>query len=94
MLGDLSEAGMEETRRLVAEKYPKVQCRLQKLDITDEASVDNFYASAIASFSRIDYAANVAGAPQRAVPIPEISEATFDKQYAVNQKGVSVNACR
>ena len=79
---------MEETRSLILETYPDAIVEIGKLDVTDEALVDQFYSNKAARFGSIDYAANVAGAPQAAAPIHENTAATFDKVFAVNQKGV------
>lgn len=79
---------MEETGRLIVSVKPDAQFQMQLLDISDQTSVDSFYAAAVRQFGRIDYAASVAGLAHNAQPLHEITEATFDRQYAVNQKGV------
>lgn len=79
---------MEETRRLILDIYPDSVVETYRLDVTNEVVVDQFYSNTVAKFGSIDYAANVAGAPQAAAPIHENMEAAYDKVYAVNQKGV------
>lgn len=54
--------------------------------MTSEESVNNLLQSAVSRFGRVDYACNVAG-----ILLPgystEYAASTFDKQYAVNQRG-------
>jgi NAD(P)-dependent dehydrogenase (short-subunit alcohol dehydrogenase family) len=87
-LGDLSLPGLEETRALVLKAHPDAVVEVSRLDVTDEELVKQFYANAVAKFGSIDYAANVAGVPQAAAPIHKLTMATYDKSFAVNQKGV------
>lgn len=79
---------MEETRSLILDAYSDCIVGIYRLDVTDEVVVDQFYSNTVAKFGSIDYAANVAGVPQAAIPIHENTEAVYDKVYAVNQKGV------
>ena len=89
MLGDLSESGMEATRHLIVEAYPDAAVTTRFLDVSDEKIVEEFYSFATSHFGSIDYAANVAGVSQAATPIHLTPDGSFDKMYAVNQKGVS-----
>lgn len=61
------------------------QCSIS-LDITSENSVSSLLQAAVERFGRVDYACNVAG-----ILLPgyttEYAVDTFDKQYAVNQRG-------
>lgn len=58
------------------------------VDVTDEKAVEAFCASGLQEFSRLDFAANVAGYGHPAKPSTEISIAEFDKTFDVNLKGV------
>jgi NAD(P)-dependent dehydrogenase (short-subunit alcohol dehydrogenase family) len=88
VLGDLSVPGLEETRNIIRKQYPHAHVEISELDVSDEGSVERFYALAIETFGRIDYAANVAGYGHPAMPSVEITEAEFDKSFNVNLKGV------
>lgn len=89
-LGDLSLEGLEETRNLVGKQNPGVAIHVSHLDVSDEASVEAFYADVVAHFGRIDFAANVAGYGGKALPSTETSEEQYDRLFAVNQRGVSM----
>jgi len=87
-LGDISLSGLEETRGFIFEKFPSTAVMTDKLDVTDEASVNEFYSKTTQKFGRIDFAANIAGVGHKAAPVHEMPESDFLKNYAVNQKGV------
>lgn len=56
-------------------------------DVSSESSVESFFTKAIGTFGRLDYACNVAGILM-AGSSPEFSVADFDKQFAVNSRGM------
>lgn len=63
ILADINEDGArtaaEETQK--GAKDPSLKVLALKVDITDEASVDNMVQNAVAAFGRIDYSINSAG---------------------------------
>src|ERR1700761_4500567 len=48
-------------------------------DVSDEKSVRDMVASAVKAYGRLDGAANVAGIPQRGVPLHQLSLADWDR---------------
>ncbi|MDH3659068.1 MAG: L-iditol 2-dehydrogenase [Alphaproteobacteria bacterium] len=58
-----------------------------ELDVTDRASIDRLVADAVASAGRIDVLVNGAAVFDMA-PIVEITEASYDRQFAINVKGL------
>jgi NAD(P)-dependent dehydrogenase (short-subunit alcohol dehydrogenase family) len=89
LLGDLSATGMDDTRQLIAGDYPDVKIETKVLDVSNEASVEEFYSFAVSEFGSIDYAANVAGIGSAATPVHQAADSVFEKVYSVNQRGVS-----
>jgi NAD(P)-dependent dehydrogenase (short-subunit alcohol dehydrogenase family) len=81
---------LEETRDLAKKQNPDIKVLISHLDVSNEASVTDFYDKVIVQFGRIDFSANVAGYGGTAAPITETSEAEYDKLFAVNQRGVRV----
>ncbi|KIX96482.1 uncharacterized protein Z520_07748 [Fonsecaea multimorphosa CBS 102226] len=88
LLGDLSVAGLEETRKLILDSYKEVKVEISLLDVADEEVVEQFFSKGVQTFGRVDFAANVAGYAHKAAPIHDLSESEYEKSYAVNQKGV------
>ena len=58
-----------------------------RLDVTKQASIDTAVAEVVAKAGGIDILVKNAGIFAMA-PILEITEASFDKQFAVNAKGL------
>lgn len=56
------------------------------VDVRDRASVDAMVAQVVAAFGRVDILINNAAVFELA-PILEITEASFDRQFAINTKG-------
>ncbi len=88
-LGDLSLAGLSETRDFIVSKYPRTNVIVSHVDISDETSVGKFYEGVVAAFGRIDFAANIAGYAHPANNIINISSQMYEASYNVNQRGVS-----
>ncbi|KAJ9615218.1 hypothetical protein H2200_001292 [Cladophialophora chaetospira] len=87
VLGDLSNAGMGETRQIMLAEFPDTAVATRHLDVSDEASVEDFYSFAVSEFGSIDYAANIAGIAHEARALHKTPDNVFDKVYAVNQRG-------
>jgi 3-oxoacyl-[acyl-carrier protein] reductase len=57
-------------------------------DVTKRADIDRSVAAATEAFGRLDIVVNNAGWTHRNKPILEVSEAEFDKVYAINVKSI------
>ena len=63
-----------------------------KVDVSNDASVNDMAGTAIARFGRLDILVNNAGVSHMPAPLDEISEADFDRVVAVNMKSVYLTA--
>lgn len=88
ILGDLSVEGLQETQKLVLEKYPSTQIEIQRLDVGDENSVEAIYKVAVSKFGRVDFVANVAGYGHPAQPITSLTVDHYQTSFNVNIRGV------
>ncbi|OAL44230.1 NAD(P)-binding protein [Pyrenochaeta sp. DS3sAY3a] len=87
VIADIDKNTLEATKKEIESIYQSaVDILAVPTDVTFEDSVNSLVQAAVAKFGRVDYACNVAG-----ILLPgyttECSAATFDKQYAVNQRG-------
>jgi NAD(P)-dependent dehydrogenase (short-subunit alcohol dehydrogenase family) len=80
----LADVNADALVRAVAELGP--MARSVVMDVTDQASIDAGFATAIAATGRLDILINNA-ALFDAAPIAEITRASFDKLFAVNVAG-------
>jgi NAD(P)-dependent dehydrogenase (short-subunit alcohol dehydrogenase family) len=81
ILGDSSESELEETRKLILEKYPDATVVTSKLDVLDETDVQAFYALAAKTFGRIDFAVNIANAEHPGAPSISVPQSDFQASY-------------
>jgi NAD(P)-dependent dehydrogenase (short-subunit alcohol dehydrogenase family) len=87
-LGDIDQAGMAETERLIANGYTYSH----KFDVRDrDAWDDALTAFATAAGGRIDVLANNAGVPL-AGPLAELSREEIDRTLDINLKGAIYGA--
>ena len=63
-----------------------------KVDVSNDASVNDMAGTAIARFGRLDIIVNNAGVSHMPAPLDEISEADFDRVVAINIKSVYLTA--
>ena len=63
-----------------------------RADVTKAADWASLVSAALANFGRLDVVVNNAGWTHRRKPYVEVSEADFDKVYAVNVKSVYLSA--
>jgi len=63
-----------------------------KVDVSNDASVNDMAGTAIARFGRLDILVNNAGVSHMPAPLDEISEADFDRVVAINIKSVYLTA--
>jgi NAD(P)-dependent dehydrogenase (short-subunit alcohol dehydrogenase family) len=59
-----------------------------KADVSQESDVKAMVEQTLATFGRLDYAFNNAGIEQDLTPLPDQTEATYDRIMDVNVKGV------
>jgi len=64
----------------------------QAVDVADAASVEAMAEAARAAFGRVDILVNNAGITHLPQPMEEVSEAEFDRVFAVNAKSVYLTA--
>ena len=81
-LADINRTALDAA---VAELGP--MARAVVLDVTDQASIDAGFATAIANMGGLDILVNNA-ALFDAAPIVDITRASYDKRFAVNVAGV------
>ena len=87
MVGDVDADGAQDTARLIKERGGVAHWH--QVDVADEAQVEEFVATAIATHGPLDCAANVAGTHAGlGARTAEISAVDFDRQIAVNLRGM------
>jgi NAD(P)-dependent dehydrogenase (short-subunit alcohol dehydrogenase family) len=86
VLGDINLPAAEETAQLVRKQGG--ESRAQRLDVTNEQSVQAFTDAALKDHGRIDGAFNSAGVLGPLGPMAEVAPADFDRVMAVNARGV------
>ncbi len=90
VLADLNEAA----GRAVAERIGAKggQAAHIRADVTDADDTKSMIETAIDRFGRLDILVNNAGYSHRNQPLTEVSEADFDRTYAVNVKAIYLAA--
>ncbi len=82
-LFDINFEGAKNVAAEAGEGALAVRC-----DVTSAAQIDTALAATLKAFGRIDIVVNNAGWTHRNKPILEVSEAEFDKIYAINVKSI------
>ena len=86
MVGDVDEAGGEETTGLVREAGGEAE--FLRADIAEPGEVEALVSAAVERFGRLDAAANVAGTHAGLGALTaEVTEDDFDTQIRVNLRG-------
>ena len=86
VVADLAVDGGEETVRMIESAGgPATFCQT---DVSKAADVEKLIEQAVNAYGRLDYAHNNAGVLGRAAPAADCSEEEWDRQIAVNLKGV------
>jgi NAD(P)-dependent dehydrogenase (short-subunit alcohol dehydrogenase family) len=84
MLADIK--GADETAQLIKSAgQPAIAVRC---DVSSAAEVERLVGETLAAYGRVDCAVNNAGIESRIANTADITEAEFDRQIAVNLKGV------
>ncbi|MFV8782069.1 SDR family NAD(P)-dependent oxidoreductase [Microbulbifer sp. SA54] len=86
VLGDINEAGLDPVVQELADAGVPVIA--QACDVVSEAACAGLVAQAVKHFGRLDIAVNNAGLAPPVQYLEDVEEATFDRQQAVNVKGV------
>ena len=87
VLGDIEEAGAEETVRMV--RATGREAVFVRTDVTQSGEVEALVSQGIEKFGRLNYAVNNAAIEgELMVPVTEYSEAMWNKVLAVNLTGV------
>ncbi len=87
VLGDINQNGLDE---LAKDIKSNIDCELitQVCDVSSEKDCAQLVEAAVAKFGQLDIAVNNAGIAHSFIPFHEQQESEFDKQFAVNTKGV------
>jgi len=90
-MADINYDGVQETSKMINEKWPSVGRLEIKVDVSDPTSVDAMVKTTIEKFGKLDYAANVAGISckmrHESAPYP-LDE--YDQIQAVNARGLLI----
>jgi 3-oxoacyl-[acyl-carrier protein] reductase len=68
------------------------EARFVRADVAKSGDVAAMIAAAEEAFGGVDILVNNAGVPQRAMPMLDVPEETFDRIYAVNVKSIYLSA--
>ena len=82
-VADINANGAREVAASLGDSAIAVTC-----DITQRADVDALVAATVKAFGRLDIVVNNAGWTHRNQPLLDVTEAEFDKVYAINVKSI------
>ncbi len=91
LIADLNEPGAEAQAAAIAANGGTASAR--QVDVTDRASVEAMVAACEARYGAAEILVANAGLGQRPTPLAEVSDEEFERQFAVNVRGV-FNCCR
>jgi 3-oxoacyl-[acyl-carrier protein] reductase len=86
VVSDMIVAGGEETVATIKKNGGKAE--FVKTDVTKAAEAENLAKVAVQKFGGIDILVNNAGTFAKPTPIEEMDEASWDRVFAVNVKGI------
>ncbi len=86
VVADLAVDGGEETVRMI--ESADGAAMFCQTDVSKAADVEKLIEQAVSEYGRLDYAHNNAGVLGKAMPVADFSEEEWDRQIAVNLKGV------
>jgi NAD(P)-dependent dehydrogenase (short-subunit alcohol dehydrogenase family) len=86
VVADISQELGDETVRLVDEASG--DAAFMRVDVSKPADVEALIAKIVTTYGRLDCAHNNAGVEMAGSPTIDVTEETFDRQVAVNFKGV------
>jgi 3-oxoacyl-[acyl-carrier protein] reductase len=85
---DINEAGAHETAEAINRSVNGGSAVGIRCDVTEAASARSAVAAAVEEFGGLDVVVNNAGWTHVNKPLMEVTEAEFDRVYAVNVKGI------
>ena len=85
LIADINLEGAEALARELDQKAGRV-------DVSNDASVNEMAAAAIMAFGKVDILVNNAGVSHQPAALDDISEAAFDRVFNVNMKSVFLTA--
>lgn len=80
---DINEAGAQKVAAEIGAAALPIAC-----DVTSRSDIDRAVAATLSSFGRIDVVVNNAGWSHKNRPMLEVTEAEFDRVYAINVKSI------
>ena len=83
VIADINEEGAKAVAASLGDAALAVKC-----DVTKKADVDNLVAQTVKRFGTLDIVVNNAGWTHKNQPMLEVSEADFDRVYAINVKSI------
>lgn len=80
---DVNDQLIADFQENVSPAYP--ECTLvRKVDVTDDAALDDLFAQAEATFGAVDYVVNNAGVMDKFDPVGDVDRALWDRVLAIN----------
>jgi len=86
MIADLSLSNLEKVQKQSKDAGYDLHCC--EVDVADGDSVNNLFTNALKTLGGLDSVINNAGVDHDPAPFHEVSEADFDRNIAINLKGV------
>jgi 3-oxoacyl-[acyl-carrier protein] reductase len=83
VLADINEEGAKTVAAPLGANAVAVKC-----DVTNKADIENMVAQTVKRFGTLDIVVNNAGWTHKNQPMLEVSEADFDRVYAINVKSI------
>ena len=90
VIADINETGGKRVAQVIQQQGG--QAMFQKADVSKDAEVKALVDAAVKQFGRVDIMVNNAGYTHRNQPMLNVSEAEFDKVFAVNVKSIYLAA--
>lgn len=90
VIADIDETGGKRVAQVIQQQGG--QAMFQKADVSKDAEVKALVDAAVKQFGRVDIMVNNAGYTHRNQPMLNVSEAEFDKVFAVNVKAIFLAA--
>lgn len=87
VVADIDRAAIDTALATLQQQAPAEKVMGVELNVCDQASIDAMVNAVTARFGGIDILVNNAAIFDMA-PVLEVTEASFDKQFAVNTKGM------
>ncbi|MFC1869859.1 glucose 1-dehydrogenase [Chloroflexota bacterium] len=90
VVADIVDSTGEETARII--KADGGDAIFVHTDVTKAVEVERLIKTAVETFGKVDILHNNSGVPERPTPIEALDEAVWDHIYAVNAKGLFLEA--